>query len=452
METYNNVCPNCFKRLPPGTTMCQSCTFDKAKYTQNAVALPLYTIINDQYLIGRVLGQGGFGITYKALDTLDNKIVAIKEYMPSEYSERMGVTVHPISDNSKASRVFEHGKASYIDEIKTLHKFKHLDGIVKIYNHFQENNTAYMVMEFLDGKNLKSYVKDSGGSIGVEKAADFIIKAATALEKVHSANVLHRDISPENIFIMRNGVDVKLIDFGAARRNVENSNQEKSVLLKPGFAPPEQYSKNGYQGTWTDVYALAASLYYLVSGVVPKDSMSRMQYDDIKPLNQICRDVTPAMAAAVSHAMEIDYTKRTPNCNAFITELKNGGWNKQTQHVTGFPQTPPLYKMICNVKCVSGMFTGRSASFYPGHCITVGRLSESNALVPSNEMIISKQHCIIEYDTQANTFYVTDISTNGTFTQNGRRLKRNARESIAPGSILYLSREYIIIQLNIFFN
>lgn len=118
-----------------------------------------------------------------------------------------------------------------------------MDGIVKIYTHFQENNTAYLVMEYLDGRNLKSFVKNKGGSISSKLAGRIIIKAAAALEKVHSANVLHRDISPENIFIMRNDVDVKLIDFGAARRNVEDSNQEKSVLLKPGFAPPEQYSK-----------------------------------------------------------------------------------------------------------------------------------------------------------------------------------------------------------------
>lgn len=465
MKTYSNVCPNCFEQLLPGATMCSKCTFDKGKYTHNSTALPLYTMLNDQYLIGRVLGQGGFGITYKALDTLDNKIVAVKEYMPSEYSERVGKNVSPLKDDAKAMRVFEHGKSSYIDEIRTLHQFKNSDGIVKIYTHFQENNTAYLVMEYLDGRNLKSFVKNKGGSISSKLAGGIIIKAAAALEKVHSANVLHRDISPENIFIMRNDVDVKLIDFGAARRNVEDSDQEKSVLLKPGFAPPEQYSKKGNQGTWTDVYALAASLYYLVSGVIPTDSMSRMQHDDVKSLDKICSDVNPAMATAVTHAMEIDYTKRTRTCTEFIKELRQTGWDDSTKigpapifiskpPVQPPPPPPPPQRrqIICNVKCVSGMFNGRQANFYPGNRITVGRLSECNALVPSNEMIISKQHCIIEYNPQVNAFYVTDISTNGTFTQNGKRLQRNRREQVAPGSILYLSREYIIIQLNTFFN
>ena len=180
MKTYSNVCPNCFEQLLPGATMCSKCTFDKGKYTHNSTALPLYTMLNDQYLIGRVLGQGGFGITYKALDTLDNKIVAVKEYMPSEYSERVGKNVSPLKDDAKAMRVFEHGKSSYIDEIRTLHQFKNLDGIVKIYTHFQENNTAYLVMEYLDGRNLKSFVKNKGGSISSKLAGRIIIKAAAA--------------------------------------------------------------------------------------------------------------------------------------------------------------------------------------------------------------------------------------------------------------------------------
>lgn len=437
--------------------MCPKCSFDKAKYKPNTGALPIYTMLNSQYLIGRVLGQGGFGITYKALDTFKNKVVAVKEYMPSDYSNREGKTVYPIKDNPRAAQIFEHGKRSYIEEIKTLYQFENINGIVKVYTHFQENNTAYLVMEYLDGSNLKSYVKRCGGKIAPHKAGNIIIKAANALKQVHSANILHRDISPENIFIMRNDVDVKLIDFGAARKYIENSEEEKSVLLKPGFAPPEQYTRRGNQGSYTDIYALAASLYYIVSGTVPQDSMERMQNDKLLPLNQLSRDVTPQMAAAVKRAMEIDYTKRTQNCQAFIKDLETSGWSAaKTIHPTRtiVPIVPneTRKRLICNVKCVSGANKGVSVNFYPGNVISVGRIRESNNLVPSSEMIISKQHCLIEYSQDINAFWVTDLSTNGTFRQNGVRLKRNQKERIEPGSILFLSREYIIIQLNTFYN
>lgn len=457
MNANLNVCPNCFQQLPSGSSVCQNCSFDKTKYTPNESALPLYTMLNSQYLLGRVLGQGGFGITYKAFDTFKNKIVAVKEYMPSDYSNRSGKGVYPLSDNPRAEQIFEHGKKSYIEEIKTLYQFENVDGIVKVYTHFQENNTAYLVMEYLDGSNLKAYVKRRGGRITPKKAGEIIIKAANSLMRVHSADILHRDISPENIFIMCNDIDVKLIDFGAARKYIENSEDEKSVLLKPGFAPPEQYTRKGNQGSWTDIYAMAASLYYIVSGTVPQDSMERMREDKLVPLNHLCRDVTPQMAGAVARALEINYTKRTQTCQAFISDLESSGWNAvKTIHPTSpiVPVVPndTMKRLICNVKCVSGINKGASVNFYPGNIISVGRVRECNNLVPSSEMIISKQHCIIEYNQSVNAFFVTDLSTNGTFTQNGTRLRRNQKERVEPGAILFLSREYIIIQLNTFYS
>ena len=192
-------CPNCFSVLQPGVTRCSHCSFDTREYAHSTDALPLYTSLNDQYMIGRVLGQGGFGITYKALDTFKNRVVAIKEYMPSNYAQRTGCQVVPIPGDTKAARIFEHGKISYIDEIKTLYQFENVQGIVQIFTHFQENNTAYLVMEYLDGCNLKAYVKSHGGRLDPPLAGNYIVKAARALQQVHAGHILHRDISPENI-------------------------------------------------------------------------------------------------------------------------------------------------------------------------------------------------------------------------------------------------------------
>lgn len=193
-------CPNCFSVLQPGVTRCSHCSFDTREYAHSTDALPLYTSLNDQYMIGRVLGQGGFGITYKALDTFKNRVVAIKEYMPSNYAQRTGCQVVPIPGDTKADRIFEHGKISYIDEIKTLYQFENVQGIVQIFTHFQENNTAYLVMEYLDGCNLKAYVKSHGGRLDPALAGNYIVKAARALQQVHAGHILHRDIT-RRIFI-----------------------------------------------------------------------------------------------------------------------------------------------------------------------------------------------------------------------------------------------------------
>ena len=398
-------CPNCFSVLQPGATRCSHCSFDTREYAHSTDALPLYTSLNDQYMIGRVLGQGGFGITYKALDTFKNRVVAIKEYMPSNYAQRTGCQVVPIPGDTKAARIFEHGKISYIDEIKTLYQFENVQGIVQIFTHFQENNTAYLVMEYLDGCNLKAYVKSHGGRLDPALAGNYIVKAARALE---------------------------------------DSEQENSVLLKPGFAPPEQYSKNGNQNTWTDVYALAATLYYIVSGKVPQDSLSRMQADQLQPLDQMGLPISASMAQAVRHALEIDYAKRTQTCTQFIDELVCGGWTERT-----IPQPPPNPPALptCIVTCVAGTNVGQRVWFKPGETVSVGRLAACNALVPSTDMIISKRHCLITYNAQKQRFIVTDVSTNGTYMQNGKRLRYNQPEQIVPGSILYLAREHIIIQL-----
>lgn len=456
------MCPNCFKQLSLGTSVCPHCNFDIVSYNHKSAALPLFTTLNNQYLVGKVLGQGGFGITYKAFDTFMNSTVAIKEYMPCDYAERNGKTLCALPNN-KAEKIFEHGKASYIDEIKTLYQFKNISGIVTIYTHFQENNTAYLVMEYLEGCSLKSYVKQQGGRLDVSTARNFIGEVATALESVHNANVLHRDISPENIYLINNAQDVRLIDFGAARQYIENSEDEKSVLLKPGFAPPEQYSRTGKQGPWTDVYALAATLYYIVSGKLAPDSMSRMQCDILEPLDTLVNGVTSAMSNAVRRAMEIDCDKRTKNCRQFIEDLDRTGWRTEIIKSSKFPiWTPPINppppqpppsqpRLICSVNCVSGPYKGRNIIFYPGQRVSVGRSGGYNNLAVSDEKFVSKQHCFVEFDINSKCFYVTDDSVNGTYMQNGKRIQRQRKTAFSIGSIVFLARQDIIIQFNAFY-
>ena len=466
----NTFCPNCFKSLPVNTTVCGYCGFNLTSYQPKPSALPLYTVLNSQYIIGKVLGQGGFGITYKAYDTFKQQIVAIKEYMPSDYSERRGKTVYPLADNSKANKIFEHGKNSYIAEIKTLYQFESVPGIVKIFSHFQENNTAYLVMEFLDGYSLRSYVKAKGGKISVAEATRCILDVAKSLSVVHKAHILHRDISPENIFLSNDGHDVKLLDFGSARHYIENSEEELSVLLKPGFAPPEQYSRTGNQGPWTDIYALAATFYYIGSGSNVPDSISRMQSDTLQPLNLLVPQVSKAMAGALVRAMEVDCKKRTQSCEQFIQDLKTTGWLNiptnaadltpspvrptPTPTPTPPPSPPQMRQILCRVACVFGDGKGRYRDFSPGQRIVVGRNvppTQYCDLEASREKFVSKRHCVVEYDIRQQCFFVTDLSQNGTFTGRGRRLKRGVREMLPNNSIVFLAKENVIIQFNAYY-
>lgn len=471
----NNFCPSCFEQFADDSGICKKCGFNINTYHQKESALPLYTKLNERYIVGKVLGQGGFGITYKAYDTFQNQIVAIKEYMPSDYSERKGKTVHPLTGDGKAERIFEHGKSSYIAEIKTLFRFSNVDGIVKIYANFQENNTAYLVMEYLQGCSLRSYAKMHGGNLLPAKAGKIIYDVAAALTKVHESNILHRDISPENIFLVNNGNTVKLIDFGAARHYIENSEEERSVLLKPGFAPPEQYSRTGNQGPWTDVYALAATMYYIVSGQNAPDSISRMQNDTLKPLNTVVPSISSAMANVVSKAMELDCKLRTQNCTEFMNGLAASGWLyvKDTRPDSYFhpPVNPPTdpsvippgaypipqqtkHGIVCKVDCVFGDKKGNFIEFKPGQQIVVGRNLNGVKycdLEVSLQNYISKRHCMVEFDLKSKQFVITDLSANGTFTQKGRRLKKYVKEYFPIGSILCLATENVIIQFNAFY-
>lgn len=455
MENYN-ICPNCFKHLNTGTGICNSCGFNLNNYKQKETTLPLFTNLNNgQYTLGIVLGQGGFGITYKAYDNFKNQIVAIKEYMPSEYSQRNGKTIYPITNSGKAEKIFEHGKSSYIEEIKTLYRFANVDGIVTIYSNFQENNTAYLVMEYIDGISLRGYMKKWGGKIPPQKAGSIICNVAESLRIVHNANTLHRDISPENILITNNGNSIKLIDFGAARHYIENSNMELSVLLKPGFAPPEQYSRTGNQSTWTDIYALASTLYYVVSGTYPPDSISRMRTDTLKPLKSLVPQITPKMSEVVSKAMMLDTKQRTQNCTQFINDLRSSGWAGNAM----VPPNPILphktqHGYLCRISCVSGDKIGHYIQFFPNQSVVLGRNVDNLKycdLEVSSEKFISKKHCVVEFDPKSNCFLVTDISQNGTFTNRGARLVKNYKQPISNGSILFLAKEEIIIQLNAFY-
>ncbi len=286
MLTINgkNLCSLCFSEIPRGTKTCACCN-GMPNITRYSTALKEGVILRGRYVVGKVLGKGGFGITYLCYDLKENRRVAIKEYLPDTLAHRnSGETRVSIYDGEKEG-FFKSGAQKFFDEAKLVSRFNGNPNIISVYEFFYENNTTYFAMEYLDGVDFKTYISQHGGRLNEGEVLYVANKVTEALMIIHSAGILHRDISPDNVFICSNG-NIKLIDFGAARQVVGEASKSMSVILKQGFAPLEQYQKKGKQGPWTDIYALGASMYYAIKGEVPEDAMTRLE-DDRLDLNGV---------------------------------------------------------------------------------------------------------------------------------------------------------------------
>jgi serine/threonine-protein kinase len=267
-------------------------------------------------VIERDLGQGGFGITYKATDTRLSRPVAIKEFFPSSLGcARRGKSVVPNNPQDYQTSLQE-----FLDEARILAKIKHPNK-VEVYDVFEENNTAYMVMEFIEGKNLLDLLNDRGGVMDEKEAIGYIIQVARALEAVHQAGYLHRDIKPENIIVTRDGRAV-LVDFGAARQFIAQRTKTMNLVLTPGYAPLEQYSSKTSLGPPLDIYALGATLYHLLTGQVPPSAPERAQGVNLVPPHQLNPKVSRQVSEVVMKAMEMNVSKRPQTVKEFVEALQ----------------------------------------------------------------------------------------------------------------------------------
>lgn len=283
MIDIDRICLGCMREKTTAGEKCPYCGFDVAEYEHEPRWLPLMHILNGRYMLGKVLGEGGFGITYIGIDLNLQSRVAIKEYFPVGLVSRetTGVTRTSVSPlTGEKGDIYDNGLRKFVEEAQGVSKFDSLDGIVTVRDFFFENATAYMVMEYLDGATFKAYLKEHGGRITAEQALKYVRPIIEALQKVHEAGMIHRDISPDNIVITKEG-KVKLIDFGSARALTRDENQTFTIMLKHGYAPPEQYQTRGNQGPWTDVYGISATLYKMITGKVPPSAMDRYENDPL---------------------------------------------------------------------------------------------------------------------------------------------------------------------------
>jgi len=306
-------CPICGKKNSVGATHCRVCGAPLGVVPIPSVALTSGSkLANGKYVIEEVLGQGGFGITYKGIDTRLARHVAIKEFFP-EGCHRTGVTVHP---GRIATSDFTQMKRKFLEEARVLAQITH-PGVVRVYDFFEENNTAYIIMEFLKGKTLSEIAHEAGGKLNEKDAVFYVEQVCDALREVHNAGYLHRDIKPDNIIVCENG-RVVLIDFGTARQYSTNKTQSQTVTLTPGFAPFEQYSQRAKRGPFTDIYALGATLYFLLTGEVPVDAPARQSGVILPDVRSRRPDVSEHVANAVMQALEMDPLKRPQTVDQFM--------------------------------------------------------------------------------------------------------------------------------------
>ncbi|RBW68951.1 serine/threonine protein kinase [Bacillus taeanensis] len=281
MSEFDHLCMGCM--IDKGMEkVCPVCGWEQGTMQESPQHLPPGTILHDKYILGRVLGHGGFGITYLAWDVHLEMKLAIKEYMPRNFATRGSDQATVSIYTWELETHFDHGLNKFLDEAKILAQFSNHPGIVGVRDFFKENGTAYLVMYYLEGIDFKQYLEQQGGTISFETALKIMMPVMDALREVHTYGTLHRDISPDNIYITKEG-QIKILDFGAARHAMNDFNTSISVILKPGYAPEEQYRSKGKQGPWTDIYAVAATIYRAIVGKTPPESLDRLEEDIIEP-------------------------------------------------------------------------------------------------------------------------------------------------------------------------
>lgn len=318
LRTSKNICLNCFGTLDSGR-VCLSCKKKADDTPAPHHHLPVRTVLADKYLICRALGEGGFGITYLAWDTERSIKVAIKEYFPSGYVNRMPRSNQVIINSKQNQAASNRGLKRFIDEAKTLAKIKNLPGIVSVRDFFSANGTAYIVMEYLDGISLKKYLQRKGGRIPCDEILTILRPIMDSLVSVHKLGMIHRDISPDNIIITKNN-EVKLIDFGAAKQS-NLDGKSLSIVLKQGFAPEEQYRTHGEQGPWTDIYALGVTIYYAITGTLPPESIQRMYKDTIMRPSEKGAIISPTQESALMKSLAVFAQHRYQDVTHMITGL-----------------------------------------------------------------------------------------------------------------------------------
>jgi len=368
-----SICYSCFGETVNEYGICTACGYDDAGHRVNyPLALPGGSILFGRYIIGKVLGQGGYGITYLARDYQSGQQVAIKEFFPDTMATRTGTTtVTPLS--GMRGEHFHYGRDSFLEEAKTMAEFNGNPHIAGVQMYFEENNTAYFVMEYLDGCSFGDYIASRGRRLSWEDTAQIMLPVLDALSQIHAKGIIHRDIAPDNIFITTDGT-VKLLDFGAARHSLGNVSQSLDAIVKYGFAPKEQYSRRGRQGPYTDVYAASATIYFALTGVKPDDAIDRSTEDTMPPPSILGAKISEEVDNALMKGLAVEARDRYQSAaelkQALTAPLAGTKSVKKDSSQKDAFQNDDIQKKDAQkdtVKNISGSRAEKSAGFLPSN-------------------------------------------------------------------------------------
>ncbi len=370
METmYRPRCPHCMAEIESMVIkFCPKCGKKVLEYQQPSYCLRLNTLLHGKYLIGAMLGQGGFGITYVGLDTVLDSKIAIKEFYPmTQASRNNGVSnnltwsMSPIANQDPRA-----GREGFLREARKMAKVSDISAVVHVHDTFEENNTAYIVMEFVEGETLKDRLIRTG-FMSMRETVNLLRPVIAALDNVHRQGLIHRDISPDNIMIQNNG-RVRILDLGAAKELDTGSQMTSQLVAKKGFSPVEQYaSGTGKTGPASDVYSMCVTIYVCVTGKMPPDSLDRI---DVDPLTFPSDRFTPAEAAVLAHGMAVLKDKRIQTMNELLNDLDNamdsGGTDVKTDTAHSSGDTPHTDDAGTDRSGTNDGWSGNSGGGYSG--------------------------------------------------------------------------------------
>lgn len=313
------LCMGCMNQMEEHVTKCPYCGYDETTLRQESYYLDPGTIIGGRYIVGRVICYGGHTVSYLGMDAAANRKVMVKEYLPSDFSTRsegeQSVTIY----SGDAREQFERGLTNFLNEANRIQHLSETEGIAQVYDCVAENDTGYVISEYVEGSTLRE-ILDTGRKYSVEEASQFISKILVGLSQVHPLDIVHCDISPESIMIANDG-SIKLLDFGATRYVTTANSKSLAIILKQGYAPEEQYRSQGVRGPSTDVYALGAVMYRMITGVTPQESVERALVDELKEPSRLGIKIPENVENALMNSLNVYQQDRTPSAQVFLKEL-----------------------------------------------------------------------------------------------------------------------------------
>ena len=478
------LCPVCFQEAMEHGE-CRNCGYHAEESSAVKDYLAPFTILKEKYLLGKSLGQGGFGITYLAENMQSGLRCCIKEYFPSGLLQGRTPDGALILADEENRPEYEEGKQQFIEEACALQELRENISVVDILDFFEENGTAYFAMELIEGCNLRVFRKNHNPKQTLKMALQMLFLLGSSLAEVHRFGMIHGDISPENILITQDG-EIKLIDFGAARSFRQGSdNKERKIYLKPNYAPYEQYTQKPCQGPWTDIYALAATFYFIVSGRKMLDALSRAKGASYPPMHELCPAVSRQLSDVIDKALAFDYHDRYRRMLDFLDALEQvvrpedydidlgalmpkSKASKQAEiHVETsddsekmcqveeqnmpepkrlaaffHPKKRRLAYLELTMRKSGGHISRRRWIFEPNRTVKVGRLATSDVMMPADNQI-SRNHCEVFYNEPKREFIVRDLSKYGTYLADGKPMEKEKSHTLKDGDIFcVVSPEY----------